>query len=189
LLRINAELLLRVLKQIKATPERWQQKAWVTLPLPLSPELCGTKFCFAGWAAYFSGYAHEWGLEPGRTYVDLLPPETQQALALHPDAPKYSFALPNGRTVVHVSMIASAVLGLDAMQASALFDAFNTLEDLEDIVGALIKLQEERDAMEALKAAYRDAGDLKERDAAADAIVAEATAILERAVPTEPALV
>lgn len=44
----NAELAYRVLDQIDAEPERWNQNAWVIG--------CGTSYCFAGWALTLTGH-------------------------------------------------------------------------------------------------------------------------------------
>lgn len=41
----NAELAYRTLDQIDASPEHWRQSSWV----------CGTSYCFGGWAVVLSG--------------------------------------------------------------------------------------------------------------------------------------
>jgi hypothetical protein len=50
----NAELAWRVLDQIDAHPETWNQRDWA------SEGSCGTAYCFAGWAALLAGHEIAW---------------------------------------------------------------------------------------------------------------------------------
>lgn len=107
---INKELLLETLQYIEEHPEKWNQKHWV-------PE-CGTACCFAGRAALLAGATYPlWMRNAGRTATMVLP---------------YG-------AIVSVSDYAAGKLGIDSKDADKLFDAKNTLEDLNLVVKQLIE--------------------------------------------------
>lgn len=186
-MRPDTELLLRVLRQIKGQPGTWNQTTWVRLPAfpRLEEPECGTAYCFAGWAARFSGYSVSGKAKLGWIAVSALPQETVAALGEY--AGNLSGELQNsvdGTVNVHVSTLAKAVLRLTCMESDRLFNGDNSLEDLERIVQEIIDEHGERYRAEAARYDLLNA----ETDAR-DAVLAEAIAILETAAPTEPALV
>jgi exonuclease VII small subunit len=178
-LRINIDLLRRVLGQIKTHPETWRQETWVSLGLTPG---CGTRFCFAGHAAHMSGFAPR-GLElDSSAYMGNLPPETVEALRewTRVYRPRYELS---ADYPIHVSVIASAVLGVNPTQATALFEGDNSLADLERIVSELIAQQE---AIDEAQAQIERGRALAEQDQAAREVVCTAEAIVEEAALTEP---
>lgn len=62
----NAELAWRVLDQIDAHPELWNQTKWI------QKTDCGTTACFAGWACLLSGEREPFDFSVSRRAAELL---------------------------------------------------------------------------------------------------------------------
>lgn len=174
-MRINTDLLRKVLEHIKKYPATWRQMSWVSLPLDGG---CGTAFCFAGHAAHMSGFTPH----PRRvswTYLSELPEEIATAFRQWAPIHARDFELlPNSQ--IHISVMAEAVLGLSRNQGLLLFEGDNSLETLEAIVNNLIAKQEAIDAREIERG--------RALEEAAREVVSTAEAIVEEAL-TEPAAV
>lgn len=111
---INKKLLLDVLAKIEADPKSWDQGYW----------FCGTAACFAGHACLLSGdkpIFEEEENEDGDIVVD--------------DRAEY---VDVAGVSEYVSDRAGALLGISEAQADVLFDASNSLEDLQRFVGQLV---------------------------------------------------
>lgn len=109
----NLDLIDRVLQQIDAEPERWNQGWWS------GPSSCGTAYCFGGWAVALSG-----GVWTGDGYTDTLVPERGDSA--------YPMA-----DYTYVEERATRLLGLTQREADRLFDSMNSREDLQEIVDEL----------------------------------------------------
>lgn len=117
----NPNLMRRTLAHIEAHPEGWNQREWAT---PRGEHGCGTAYCFAGHAVALAG-----GRIDVSTYsVDIasLPEDARGRLMPPPDW-----------TTTYIRDAAVAVLGIDDVDASALFAARNTLDDLRYYVAEL----------------------------------------------------
>lgn len=104
----NLPLLWATLEEIQSHPENWNQGLWRTnADDGVLPEgnTCGTAYCFAGTAAVLAGHVVN-----ANGFV------------------RYGL----GRT--HVSLVAEAELGLDALTADELFDGTNDLDDIQRVV-------------------------------------------------------
>lgn len=131
---VNIELLEEILEFIKAHPKSWRQESWYKIvdtetgreKYSISVEdvseknSCGAAFCFAGHVALAKGFPappldndSEW---------------TRKVI--------FSDGEWDWRTET-VSEFARKQLGLDEIQAAALFDASNEIYDLENLVNAL----------------------------------------------------
>lgn len=53
---MNLELLQRVVEQMEAEPERWEQDSYFD---DRPANRCGTTLCFAGWTAVLAGYVDD----------------------------------------------------------------------------------------------------------------------------------
>lgn len=106
---INVELLEEVMQQIKDHPEQHKQSWWFT------KSWCGTAMCFAGWACYLSGW------QP------LFVSNSRQG----------SFAINKEGVSCYVRPLAIKLLGLGE-NFPELFNANNTVEDLERLVKDLV---------------------------------------------------
>lgn len=129
---INYELLDEIMSFISHHPETWRQTSWyahvdrksgVYKPYAIVEEVtdanvCGTSFCFAGHVAIHEGFAPPPDQNIGGWYRDVV----------------YS---DGDHRTEEASEFARKVLGLTWAQADALFEADNTLEDLEKIVKIL----------------------------------------------------
>lgn len=109
----NAELAYRVLDQIDAHPESWNQGTWD----------CGTAACFAGWAVRLSG---------GK--VDPLGDSLDPSVTEGPDE-IVGLAVDVAAERLLRSDCRSAAT--DAEDAGDLFGAFNTREDLGQLVARI----------------------------------------------------
>lgn len=90
---------------------RWRQDVWFENRDAYGKE-CGTAGCFAGWCAFLDGYTViDWNT------VMLFNPATHRTLLKN-----------------QVRYWAQERLGLDDNQATVLFAATNTLEDLKELV-------------------------------------------------------
>lgn len=108
---INVELLDRTLAHIEANPERWDQAVY----------RCATGMCFAGWACTLAG--------------GLWISDDDEVLVAEPgEWPTHQW---DGEVVATARVRATRILGLDDAQASDLFSADNTIEDLRRIVAEL----------------------------------------------------
>ena len=109
----NTPELLAIYQHIKANPEEWDQRTYA------SHTLCGTAFCFAGWAVVRAGgEAVRWySYEPGREQADRA-------------------TMPDGREVL-IDDEAIAILGLDEDQAGELFFEENDLGDIRNAIAAI----------------------------------------------------
>lgn len=110
----NAKLARKVLEQIEAHPERWDQEFWAR---QLS---CGTSYCFAGHAVTLAKPDAEFDF-PGEAsnYND----------AVYVEVPS------DGRRLI--MEVAQEALGLTDYSATVLFAPSNTLEHLRDYVTQL----------------------------------------------------
>lgn len=122
----NVPLLRKTMEHIKEHPEHWLQDTYRIMVetglaeawgrsfhrqgLPLE---CGTAMCFAGWACDIAGV--EWRDDFGGTI------------------------LVGGGETSSAATMAQELLGITGSQASYLFSAGNTIEDLEWIVEQLIE--------------------------------------------------
>lgn len=106
---VNVELLQKTLDTIKANPQHWDQTKWH----------CGTSHCFAGLAELI---AHN------------VPIETDESVLLK-DQRFFSPRFSDWSTPEH----ATVLLNLSDNDAERLFQAWNTLEDLEAMIAGLIK--------------------------------------------------
>jgi hypothetical protein len=132
---INVALLRRTLQWVQEHPEHWNQRRWAV------ESRCGTAFCFAGAALFLTEAQFTFGdavnTGTGASYADFvlmssLPPDVQEGC----DSVGSSAAEEDDR--VWISEAARELLGLSYEQANDLFDAYNSLGDLEDIVGKLV---------------------------------------------------
>lgn len=126
---VNVPLLQETLEHIKNNPQSWYQNAWFSW-VDSSGEVhtynhfikieeinsCGSAFCFAGHAALKEGFPN--------------PPKPTEVSSVY--APWVN------EDGVEVMDFARGKLGLSFGQASILFGAGNSLEDLEKIVDAII---------------------------------------------------
>lgn len=103
----NAELAYRVLDQIDAHPETWNQAAWD----------CGTAACFAGWALRLSGAKLDGGLVPAVC-----------------DGPEHLIGLHVDVAACRVLRIDDDVVGEDTDDEEWLFASHNSRADLGRIV-------------------------------------------------------
>lgn len=125
----NAELADQVLAQIKAHPESWNQEEWAQKPMededgnPVEQgEVCQTAFCFAGWACFFSGVGFRY---------------TQQYIATNNGVDEYCLVGTQTDDAESIQYTAETILGIPmgrGMGEGGLFEANNSLEDLERIV-------------------------------------------------------
>lgn len=122
---VNEKLLLDTLDHIKNNPQSWRQDFWFINFDPDGKEIhsivtfdveelnqCGSAFCFAGHAAIKAGAA---------------PPKANE--------PWHNVWKVDG---IDVNIYAADRLGINPEQAEALFDPANDLEDLENMVEAII---------------------------------------------------
>lgn len=112
----NAELAYRILDQIDAHPEQWNQGTWVTD--------CGTSFCFAGWALELTGH----------TLRDV---EVNGLRRMQLDDEPEVFA----ETVARAAAVELRIRRWDAGQ---LFESMNTREDLGELVAEIFGSRPER---------------------------------------------
>lgn len=115
--RINWPLLDKVLDHIRAHPEQHVQRIF----------RCETGMCVAGWAAELSG--REWAYPAGLT-------EAASLMLAEPGDP-FVWATADDRRVVECFEVARELLGLTDEEAYWLFEAGNTLSDIERIVDEL----------------------------------------------------
>lgn len=101
----NEELVRKALDAIKASPQEWDQAAW----------RCETGMCFAGFVA----------IAAGARWKD---PEDLHGLEVIPPGHKAGERLPD------VAEFAAEALGLDLDEGLPLFDANNTIDDLERLI-------------------------------------------------------
>lgn len=119
---VNVPLLEKVMAHIEAHPEEWNQDMWVTLPGSESAILaklegrtyCGTAYCFAGHVVHMAGYDFH-----------------------DPEKGGHFVTVDGGARLT--SEVAACELGLDPEDATDLFWASNTLEDLQRHVKRLVK--------------------------------------------------
>jgi len=104
----NAQLAYRVLDQIDAHPELWDQGVWIIR----KNGDCGTAGCFAGWACLLSGAS---------PYFD-------------GDRPVTAYVMQDG-VMARVEHLAEDLLGID--DGGELFDTANTREDLGRLVAEI----------------------------------------------------
>lgn len=136
----NNEMLLEIMDLIEH-PEKmpagtkWDQHEWVKQLVTYTIDeegkdrvsVCGTSFCFAGWAVYLDGYTEYVSPVPdknGFTWNEgsLRHPETQETL-----------------DVVAIQNHATHLLDIEDTDADALFEAGNSKEDLRNCVDALVR--------------------------------------------------
>jgi len=119
----NVELLKETLQYIKDNPQKWNQRVWYqndTCLVPVDIEVeevnsCGTAFCFAGHVAIRTGFP----APPKDNYASWFRVEENG---------KYTF----------VEQYAQEQLELSNDQADALFQADNSMDDLEWMVNEII---------------------------------------------------
>lgn len=112
----NNELLVKVLHYIEDHPAEWDQELWG------SRTACGTTHCFAGHASVtFAGDVPLWDDDVADD-----PSTFDEVIVAGDDHP------------THVSVRARELLDLPHYEAEALFQPFNTLENLRAIVLELI---------------------------------------------------
>lgn len=136
----NNDLLLEIMDLIEH-PEKmpdgtsWNQHDWfqekVTYTIDAEGKdqvhVCGTSYCFAGWAAYLDGY------------TEYVPPVPDSNGITYSEGtlrnPK------DGKTLdaVQVQHLASDLLDINERDADALFEAGNTRTDLRRYVDALVR--------------------------------------------------
>lgn len=129
---VNIERIDRALDEIRAHPERHFQRAWLTSLAPQpddasasdAPLTCGTGGCIAG-LAMLQEY-------PDGKPVSLCAWAVKDVDEDHWDG----LEMPDG-AVYSVSRQAQRLFGLNEEQADTLFEASNTLRDLEAIRDAL----------------------------------------------------
>lgn len=112
---INTDLLRRTLTHIETHPDTWDQRAW----------RCGTTMCFAGHAATLAG--GQWADGPYAAYLHAEQDDPADRVILH-----------GGLRLIYAQDRAQHVLGLDDVQAAALFASDNTLDALQAIVSRLL---------------------------------------------------
>jgi hypothetical protein len=112
---MNTNLASDVMAYITAHPDQHDQEHY----------RCGTKACFAGWAAILNG--RSW-IDPAGNGAYVL-----ATLADDPDR----LLMDSGRPVVHVADAARVDLEISAKQAAALFCGSNNLNDLARILSEL----------------------------------------------------
>lgn len=113
----NAELAYRVLDQIDAHPEQWQQLSWISRP---AGDDCGTAGCFAGWTCMLSGDKPCWEFADSEETVTVIV-EGQG----------------NSLDGMLVGMRAVELLGITTDQKHDLFHELNTREDLGRLVAEI----------------------------------------------------
>jgi len=140
---INEPLLRKTLDVIRSEHQFHVQGSWITLSneviespefkaasegkgprLVVTPGVCGTAACFAGWAVHLAGW--EIAVERGG-----------MALAVPPPGDIPSFGRLGQRHTVEGA--ATHLLGLDYSDAEDLFNGSNSLCEIEDLVDDLIK--------------------------------------------------
>lgn len=106
----NGDLADKVLAQIIADPETWNQREWAT------ETECGTAYCFAGWTVKLGDPTAEFD------FVD-------------DDSPEY-VSIPG--SMVPIGKYAAQLLNLDyTHDGNPLFEWSNSLDDLIDMVAQL----------------------------------------------------
>jgi len=130
----NVPLLIETLAHIQACPEEWTQGHW----------RCGTAACYAGRAALLNGA--QWALEPGmhsafmpvgavRMNWDGQILAEENGSLYHDDV---TWVDEDGQRIYqHVAAYARRALGLPGWIASDLFQASNSLDDIERAVARL----------------------------------------------------
>lgn len=128
----NVELAYQVLDIIKNNPEHWNQRDWH----------CDTSHCFAGFVDCIVRNIN-WktsdamcGFETVESVFNLI-----ESMGVNPTTIKSLRTLTRQFDIkkelyysCYTQGVAQAALGINENQADALFDAYNTLEDLEDLV-------------------------------------------------------
>lgn len=116
----NEVLLRQVMEKIKSDLESWNQESWFAMydqdGYPWYPgdfgEPCETAYCFAGWTGIMTGFEK--------------PAKETKTWDWRNDGE-------------HISDYAQRALGLSTAQADTLFAGENTLDDLENLVEAIIE--------------------------------------------------
>lgn len=107
----NIELLEQTMQYILDYPEKHDQRIWVQGVQ--EDDSCGTTACFAGWACFLAGLKQE---------------------AVSTDEDYFRF---HGQRT-HASDIAPKLLGLTTREADILFEATNSVEELQHMVKKLV---------------------------------------------------
>jgi hypothetical protein len=107
---VNVELLNKVMEHIEAHPEEHDQDQWAQLAD------CGTKYCFAGHAAFMCGW------------TPIFDPDNTAAFCTSPD----------GDDSVPIESVARDLLGVTILQAEFLFYECGTADELRACVDKLI---------------------------------------------------
>lgn len=134
-MEFNSELARRALDLITFNPDAHVQDAW----------RCSTGMCFAGWTAVASELEWVSNVEHSEYYewVYVAPELWDRSEQLAGGILWFSRwesednRTVNGRTVMHVSDAAAALLGLDSQQRGALFSSANNRSDIEMFVKAI----------------------------------------------------
>lgn len=111
---MNVELANKVIEAIRKNPEHHDQGSWINNSADVAEDrkpACGTKMCFAGWAAFLSAPV---GTQMEGTFM----------------------YFPNGRQA-HVWDYAQAQLEIDEYQSDPLFLGANNVNELEVLVNEL----------------------------------------------------
>lgn len=134
-------LLRKIMEIIKSEEHRknWNQKQWGEARLPggsmdhsefymsfnpnQPPVECGTAYCVAGWAAHLTGAKMNW--HPATAYDDET--DTHRIIGYRAESVV-------GDDEQTINSYAREVLEVGEYTSSRLFDAYNTIEDLEGIV-------------------------------------------------------
>lgn len=117
----NTQLAYRVLDLIEAHPEHWNQRRWH----------CGTSHCFAGFVECLvlgANPFNSWSAELTRSEVKENFKKQWEGTRLSQFSQFY---------LDITNEVAIKELGIDKGQASQLFDAKNTLEDLHQLVSEI----------------------------------------------------
>lgn len=164
---INAELLGRVLKHIKEVVKRWSQAYW-----SLATDN-GTAHCFGAWAVTLSGITiHR---DPIGEWAYVRAEDVPEGI----EATNCTFR----EDRVTVISVATSLLGLSDDQAATLFDAENSLEDLERIVNELITLAVEELTEEIGMTLDEGLGDLPQEETIEKSLPQESEELVEENVP------
>lgn len=126
---LNEPLLHKVLDHIRAHPEEHDQSHWARQVIEPASGVCGTKFCFAGHAAMLT-------LQPGERVSWNRSHSGETSGHYIVDA--------NGRRVDPISDRARRELGVTANESAWLFHAANTLDELTNMVQALVLVEQYR---------------------------------------------
>lgn len=125
---VNIPLLVKTMEFIEQNPERHYQEYWNSNVLDQETG-CSTAFCFAGWAAIFSGAE--------------VPNWSEVGMFWGVTADLRSVSVNKDSTATHIAHYAEQVLGLEPLDALDLFSPFQTKEGQREIVDRIVNENKE----------------------------------------------